>query len=376
MKTKLFVLLSILTLTGFSQDPIDVTEQTLKVSGISEEFMYYGFAEGDKIIFNFTEVDSKELKEVEVLEYPSSSKFMDYKTVKIENKTISVIKTGVYAFRFHNSALGGRVCKVKIQRIPATDKTKLFNSSIKWVDKPDTTWNVYSKDVIVKYDTTRIPKTKKELARTEQKEDMFLEKTGETVHTSMNSEGNKHSVFIPLPIYPSTELEQKKIVALAYWVGVGEESNKQWEKDKKAITGLAKGAAALISSPLGAYAIGALIELSLPSTGEDVQYGFVDEINKNLFFANSEYKWFGGGNGKAGFQKFTNPEMFTGPWFLTLSNDNTMLAIDVNVKVCTIVETNYYEYKQYVEQKITPISESKTFRDPVITTKKIPVTLN
>ena len=36
--------------------PIDVFESTLKVAGFSEEAFYYGFAEGDQLVFNFEEV--------------------------------------------------------------------------------------------------------------------------------------------------------------------------------------------------------------------------------------------------------------------------------------------------------------------------------
>jgi hypothetical protein len=48
---------------AFGQEPIDVAELTVKLKGNSEEKLYYGFAEGDQIIFNFTEGDGKELKE-------------------------------------------------------------------------------------------------------------------------------------------------------------------------------------------------------------------------------------------------------------------------------------------------------------------------
>jgi hypothetical protein len=49
------------------------------------KFSYYGFAEGDQMIFSFEEL--KELKESEIIEMPTSSKFMDYKSIKFTNKT-------------------------------------------------------------------------------------------------------------------------------------------------------------------------------------------------------------------------------------------------------------------------------------------------
>ncbi|MBK7561211.1 MAG: hypothetical protein IPI68_06725 [Chitinophagaceae bacterium] len=130
--------LSILTFTSLlfyfsasTQLPaIDVADNTLKVAAFGEEVFYYGFAEGDKLIFNFEELKGKELKEVEIIELPSNSKFMDYKTKKIENKNLEITKTGIYMFRFANTGLGGRICKFKIQRIPASETTKNFNSSV------------------------------------------------------------------------------------------------------------------------------------------------------------------------------------------------------------------------------------------------------
>src|SRR5688500_18614967 len=102
--------------SSYSQDLIDVTDQTIKVSGMKEEKLMFGFASGDKIIFSFEEINNKEVKEIEVIEYPSNSKFSDYKS-KRSYKTLTVSRQGVYIFRFANSAIGGKVCKIRIQRV-------------------------------------------------------------------------------------------------------------------------------------------------------------------------------------------------------------------------------------------------------------------
>src|SRR5215510_4663475 len=75
------------------QQPIDVAESVVKVGIKGEEVVYFGFAAGDQLIFSFEEANGKEMKEVEIVEMPSSSRFMDYKTSKIENKTITVPRT-------------------------------------------------------------------------------------------------------------------------------------------------------------------------------------------------------------------------------------------------------------------------------------------
>ena len=61
-----FMLISIMLMTSaYSQlQPIDVAELTIKIGSMGNEEMFYGFAEGDQILFSFEEVKGKELKEV------------------------------------------------------------------------------------------------------------------------------------------------------------------------------------------------------------------------------------------------------------------------------------------------------------------------
>lgn len=196
MKHVFFVLFSSLLVHSLAaQEPIDVTDQTIKIGATKSEEIMLGFAAGDKLVFNFAEANGKDLKEVEILEYPSSSRFSDFKTTKIENKVLSISKQGVYIFRFKNSALAGRVCKIRIQRIPANEETKHFNTAVSWVSKQDTSWNSFTKDVVIGYDTVYLQRSKKELVKSESMEELVLNKT-ERVHSTTNGNGNKTSVFL------------------------------------------------------------------------------------------------------------------------------------------------------------------------------------
>ncbi len=49
-------------------------------------------------------------------------------------------------------------------------------------------------------------------------------------------------------------------------------------------------------------------------------------------------------------------------------------SIDATVKVVGIIETNYYEDKQYTETVVNPRHEKKIFKDSVIKTNQVPVT--
>lgn len=375
MKRKIIFILGLFiwTATAFGQEPIDVTDQTIRIGGMKDEEIYFGFAEGDKIIFNFQEADNKELKEIEIVEYPSNSKFSDYNTKKVENKTISVTKQGVYVFRFKNSAISGRICKIKIQRIPAGEATINFNSTVTWETKQETTYNTYTKDVIVGYDTTYTQKTKKVLIKTEQREELIFDKL-QRVHSTTNSNGNKTTLFFTLPQNQITPYETTKVISWAYWVGVGEEANQAWKKNAQTISTVAKGAATYFTTPLGALAVGAVTDLMIPSVGEVVSYAITDQANKDLFLADYQYNIYDNGKGVAGYRKFTNENMCQGTYFVILSNYNVMQGIDATVKVIAIIETNIYEDQQYTETTVTPRYEKKTFSDPIIKTIKYPVT--
>jgi len=368
----LLPLFLLLACTAFAQQPIDVTDQTFKVGGMKTEEMYFGFAAGDQVIFTFYEADKKELKELEVIEYPSSSKFSDYKTSRVENKVFTIANNCVYKFVFHNSALSGRVCKIKIQRIPASDAYKNYNTNVTWVTKQDTSWNSYLKDVITGYDTTYEQLTRKELVRSEQSEELITDRT-ERVHSATNDNGPRTWVLIDLPHNSASSYQTRKVVSWAYWIGVGNEANEAWKKNMKTVSSLTKSVASLFTSPLGAFAAGALVELAVPKLGEDVFYAVTDQANKELFMAKSNYRLYDQGKGTGGYRKFTNEGFCQGRYYLCLYNDNIATGIDATIKIAAIVQTDYYEDKTHTEQKVTPRYEKKIFKDPVINTSKVPV---
>lgn len=372
-KILLVIASSITLFPAFAQEPIDVTDQTIKIGATRSEEIMLGFAGGDKIVFNFTEVNGKDLKEVEVIEYPSTSKFSDFKTNKIENKILAVSRQSVYIFRFKNAAFGGRVCKIHVQRIPANNETKNFNTAVSWIPKQDTTWNTYTKNIVIGYDTTFAQKTKKELIKTEQREELLLDKP-QRIHSTTNENGNRTSVFFTLPPNSITHNKITKVIAWAYWIGVGEEANKAWQSNVKVMQSAIKTGAAYFTTPLGALAIGAVANLLTPKLGEDVYYAVTDQQNRNLFQAGQQFRLYDNGKGQAGYRKFTNPGLCQGTYFICMSNDNSFQGIDATVKVIAIVETSEYEDKAFTEMIVNPRFEKKLFKEPTIKSYNAPVT--
>jgi hypothetical protein len=304
MKT-LLLIASIFSFTPtlFGQTPIDIYESTLKIKALDEEFYMCGLAEGDQLIFSFEELNGKELKEIEILEYPRTTKFMDYKSKKINNKTITISNTGIYKFRFSNGAITGRICKFKVQRIPASDKSKNFNTTVYYRTNRDT---------VIENLTDQVSK----------------------VHSSTNSNGNRTNVNFTLP---------KNTVAWSYYIGVDQAGQESFEK---ASSLLAKNAAPLVRAipgygPLAALALGSTSFLAQIQAGEDIDYVIVSDENKNLLLSGQPYRYYKRGKVLNDFSKMAAP--LSGMYFICLSNDNAVTGVTVLVKVTAITVTSWVE---------------------------------
>ena len=357
----------------YGQERVDVAEQTIKVGSKEEEVLYYGFAEGDQIVFNFEEVDEKEVKEVEIIELPENSKFKDYEVKSIKDKIIKVNKKGVYKFRFYNSAMmKGRVCRIKIQRIPKNPETLDFNTGIKWVEKFDTTYDVKTETVTTGYNTVNKQKSKRVLASIDTSTVSLTDRV-ERVHSTTNGNGNVSMVTFQLPEntfspnifipYSSTET-----VSWAYSIAVGE-SGKAWYKDAnskaaaKSASGLAVKAG-LMSSGYGALALLAIEGLSAfsnPPQGDNIQFRIYEGQNPTANYGNSVAV-----SGKVN-------DSNQGYRTIRLENDNIMEGINVEVKAIAVIVTKKWKDEYYTVQETEPIKEKKTLKIPKVAKTKVPV---
>lgn len=348
----------LILIIGFSKivfaqiEPVIVADLTLKVGGLSVEEVYYGFAEGDEIVFSFEELKGKGIKEIEIVELPGNSKFMDFKSLKIEDKKIKVNKMSVYLFKFYNSAVSGRVCKIQIKRIPKSVDLISFNTDWKWETMFDTTYVPYVEDSLVGYDTLKFKETVKELIDIKQIDELILDKT-ERVHSYFNENGNKTYLKVILPKYEQQPYREERIITWAYWIGVGEESSIAYAENLKSMGDMVTGVASTFASPLAGLAVGTLTELFTPKTGEDVEYVFINDFDNIQAFLNAQaYYQFDKGKGVAAYGKhsYSNRDIF----YIGLYNDNQITEIDVNVKIVVIKEIKTYEDKEYEREKVTP----------------------
>jgi len=337
---KRFILLMVLSTVlcvpaAFCQTAVNVADNTLKVAGLSEEVFYYGFAEGDQLIFNFQEVNGKELKEVEIMELPSSSKFMDYKTVKIENKIINITKTGIYKFRFTNSAMSGRVCKFVIQRIPQSEATKNFNTSVYKRTIYDTTYTPIEEPYLIKVDTSF--------------SDFYSSTPQISSSNALNGNNNYQIIDFALP---------DNTVSWSFYIGTGKEGKEEFEKSKESFL---KSAAATVSNIPGYSAMAALaltgISYFSKVQGEDnVKYWFLADANSvALFQSNQTFMQYKQGDVIIEASQMKYP--LNGKVYIALLNDNLVEPITVTVKATALIVKEQWGTRTVQKMTVTSHQE-------------------
>ncbi|OWY25150.1 hypothetical protein C7N43_34815 [Sphingobacteriales bacterium UPWRP_1] len=351
---------------------ITVADLTLKIPAKGEEILYYGFAQGDEILFSFREEEGRELTEVAVEEYPGNTRFADYKTAGVKNKSIQVTKKGVYVFRFNNKMLlKGRVCRILIQRVPATDQTTGFNTKVEWMSSFDTTYRIEEHEILMGYDTIYTREENWEFKKSAQEEMVVFDKTQRVFAKTSLTNDNRTCLRIDLPPDTETKAKTRRLTGWAYWIGVGEEAGQAWSENVKMVGSFAQGVIALYS-PLGGLVAGLVSNLAIPKTGEDVYYCVLNAENAGLFLQNKAFVPLDWGKGTGGYGKFTaNPQS---TFYICLENDNYLQAIDVAVKVAAIADVKEYFNKERTKQVINPRMQTTRVEEPIITPVTIPVT--
>jgi len=140
------------------QKPLPLIESNFTVRNSNSEDYYFGLAEGDQITFS-VDVTDNTIKGVEFNEYPNTTMFSQTNVGAIENKTINITHTGIYYFHFRQSGFlaGRRNCTLKASRLPISEKTANFNTTVYWRDKIDTVWYNEDERYLISIDTLVTP---------------------------------------------------------------------------------------------------------------------------------------------------------------------------------------------------------------------------
>jgi len=357
-----------LTISGFfltilstlaQLQPIDVTEKTFKIGTFGSEEFCYGFAKGDQIVFNFEELAGKELKSIEIIELPNNSKFTDFKSTKIVDKKISVYKNAVYQFKFSNSSLTGRTCRIKLQRIPASQDLANFKTNWIWKTVYDTTYTPYTEDSLVGYDDVHYTQIVKELKKTDTiVESLFTR--NEIVHSCMygnvitcDPANAKTYIEATLPINESATYQTKKVIAWSWLIGVDDAADNVIQNNKqKFLTNVTSTVAE--KNVMYGIAIGAISYLAIPSKGQNVYYYFVSTVNDAMYFKNGLiFNAFDKGECSSA-SCGRNTINTQGSFYICLYNDNTTKSINVTVRVTAISLIKSYQDVSYDRVKSVP----------------------
>jgi len=318
---------------SFGQDTLVVVEKSIKIAGMSPLTEYYGFAEGDQIVFSVS-LDKGELKDVTIAEYPNNVKFAEHSIEKLNKKVIVIPRNGIYKFDYYNSFILPRTVNIKIQRIPKDKTTKSFNTNVRWIDKTDTTYPAQQETYSLAPDTTY-----EEVVSTKVK-----------INSPANT-GNPDRTILEFVLPANT-------IKWAYWIGAGDESEKAFETDSKKF---ADGGTKLRGTvnPLAGFALG-LSSMTPLTEGNNIHYYFISTGEESQKFTSGvSFKCFKKGAATVEFALMNYPNKNPQKYYLALRNDNASQNVDASVKILAIVVNTKYK--------------AVTERVPTYTTRKIPV---
>jgi hypothetical protein len=339
MKKFVSALACLLALQVVAQKPVEVVENTLKVAAWGDEEFYYGFAAGDQLIFNFEETKGKELKEVEILEWPATSKFMDYKTSRIQNKVITIPREGVYKFRFKNGSISGRVCKFRIQRIPASDASRSYNTTVYWRTL---------------YDTTIVPTQERYLVKSDTMVHTILEQNAK-VYGQQTTNGQTNRTLLEFNLPQGT-------AAWSYYIGTGGEGMEEYYKAREKYKENTNVVSSIPGySVMAALALQGLNYFNRISGEDNVKYSFLRDANSATAFREGRdaaayaYKTADVINDAA---QMKTPAY--GKVYLGLLNDNLTETVRVMVKVHAVVLNQQWNYRTVDRMNIRSRTEPYT----------------
>lgn len=311
----------------FSQStPIPVADQTFKLDGKSE--FVYVFAEGDQVQFKVQELTGKSIKTVEFLQFPDYPIFRAYELDTALNQSILIPKTGVYLIRISETGLTKKVCRFTLHRTPAGAESARLDTRVGW--------DVWANPNFA---------VRKRAVQVGKKPDVVSLGGQVTVAAS------KFYTKKPVNVYQFTL--PPNTIRWAYRVSVGQATQEARRRDADQLKNALQGGAAKImglqpETALAAFALGAALDLSVSTAGEDVEYAIVDYDNWTKFAEYKEYNSFMQQSGvSVDVQRRYAP--LEGTYFFALKSDNWVDNIDVQIDIEAVTEVPVYETETYLE---------------------------
>ncbi len=303
-----------------------IADQTFKVDGTHE--FPYAFAAGDQVALKVQLLTGRRLKVVELIQWPDNAVFRSYELDTLINQTIVIPQTGVYMLRIQETGMGKKVCRFTLLRAPGSTETAHLDTRVNWDLKQYPQYQIA---------TRHIPAGKK----TE------VESLGGQVTVGANNFGTQKGMnAYQFTLPPNT-------VRWAFRISVGQAGIEARRKDAEKLTSnLKSGAVRMLGvepeTALAAFALGMAVDLTVSSAGEDVDYALLSPDNLPKFYAGESYDAFMFQSGvSVDVQRRSSP--LEGTWIFALRSDNWMRAIDVNIDIEAVTETQLYTEEMYLE---------------------------
>lgn len=353
-----------------AQQPLTVADMTLRLSGKDSKELFYSFAAGDEILFSFFETENRLLQEVQITAWPEQVRYAARDIADTRDQKIKAPATGVYRFRFSNAS-GERLCRIAIQRRPASEDLRLFDTGVRWEERIDTFF-VKGKEEWPAWTDVPEVKTRRVLANTDTSAVTVLEKTERIFSRSGKVYGsNMSETKFKLPenrYLPNRQnpMSVSEVTSWAYWIGVGDEADRSFQDANiKAVGKVADAASGLgfMSGGYGALALLAVKGVALfsnPPKGDNVRFSLWNDSGKQI----------DNGNSVVAYRRMESP--LQGHFTLQLTNDNMVDGINATVKILAIVRTQTYRDEAYTEYRRVPLPESERQGKMELRTIRIP----
>lgn len=356
---KIFLILSLLTIGSLLAvaapvEPVIITNQKLKING--EQRLYYALEAGDALIIDIELLKGKQLKEFEIIAYPSNSRFKATKIDHLKNKTIRIFERGVYEFRL--KAGGTKTIQLKLKRVPFSQAKRNFNTSVKWKTVRDTIRKNYTEKTKVSYDTAWVNKKRKVLTRIDTTFTSIADRQERVISMINKITSSDNKLNFTLPSNKIEPLAETKVIGWSYWIGVGQHGLDNYNKELRTfllkISGKVASKNLLAGIALGTYALAVN-----PPKGDNINYTLTldDQPISN-------------GNITSCFGRET--EQLQGKIGLELYNDNLINGVNVGIKILVVQTIKRYKMETYQERTITPITELETKGKVKIISTQIP----
>ena len=252
------------------------------------------------------------------------------------NKELQVTQEGVYKFRFYNSNIfSSRECKIKIQRVPANNNTRNFNTAIRWETFHDTIYKKVQEKYLVKSDTTIYP----------------MWNSSERL-----TPGQRKVISFSLPdTYDSW----------AFWIGSGNEAELAYEVAnlRNMITNANIPKPTSFNnttfnnqqnskhSPILALALDNENIFPRVSTVDPISYAFMANSSSSEIFrtGGSNYAPFKQGNSCANFAKMPYRK---GPTYLGIANLTSGKTLDVKIEIIAVKKVDEYATREVEKMEV------------------------